>query len=148
MVGLSERRGGYLRGAATEHKTKEPLGCLVNVAGKCQTFIERGVSGPQDYRMPIHMVLLRRTARASPAKVCVARGTTMNDSDAARAGQLRSGQTDPPFVRCMRLLCRRLLRSFTLRSSPARARRRFTRGGRETMSFNLRPEEPAYVRGL
>ena len=46
VVGLGERRGDYVRGAATEHKTKEPLGCLVNEAGKCQTFIERGVGGP------------------------------------------------------------------------------------------------------
>ena len=60
VVGLGERRGGYVRGTATEHKTKEPLGCFVDVAGKCQTFIERGVGGPEDYRMAIHMVLPRR----------------------------------------------------------------------------------------
>ena len=42
MVGPVERRGDYVPGAATEHKTKEPLGCFVNVSGKCQTFIERG----------------------------------------------------------------------------------------------------------
>ena len=46
VVGLGERRGDYLPGAATEHKTKESLGCLVRVVGKCQTFIERGVGGP------------------------------------------------------------------------------------------------------
>ncbi len=46
VVGLGERRGDYVPGAATEHKTKEPLGCLVNVAGKHQTFIDRGVGGP------------------------------------------------------------------------------------------------------
>ncbi len=46
VVGLGERRGDYVRGAATEHKTHEPLGCFVKVAGKCQTFIERGVGGP------------------------------------------------------------------------------------------------------
>ena len=46
VVGLGERRGDYLPGAATEHKTKESLGCFVKVAGKCQTFIERGVGGP------------------------------------------------------------------------------------------------------
>ncbi len=46
VVGLSERRGDYVRGAATEHKMKEPLGCLVKVAGTRQTFIERGVGGP------------------------------------------------------------------------------------------------------
>ena len=46
VVGLGKCRGDYVRGAATEHKTKEPLGCFVNVAGKCQTFIERGVGGP------------------------------------------------------------------------------------------------------
>ncbi len=46
VVGLGERRGDYVPGAATEHKAKEPLGCFVNVAGKCQTFIERGVGGP------------------------------------------------------------------------------------------------------
>ncbi len=55
--------------------------------------------------------------------------TPMNDSGVARARPLRSGQTDPLFVRPVRLLCRRLLRSFTL-------------------SFNLCPEKPAYVRGL
>ena len=43
---LGERRGDDVPGAATEHKTKEPLGCFVNVAGKCQTFIECGVGGP------------------------------------------------------------------------------------------------------
>ena len=46
VVGLGERRGDYLPDAATEHKTKESLGCFVRVAGKCQTFIERGVGGP------------------------------------------------------------------------------------------------------
>ena len=46
VVGLGERRGDYVPGAATEHKTKEPFGCLVNGAGKYQTFIERGVGGP------------------------------------------------------------------------------------------------------
>ena len=61
VVGLNECRGDYVRGAATEHKTKESFGRFVKVAGKYQTFIERGVGGPQDYRMPIHMILLRRT---------------------------------------------------------------------------------------
>ncbi len=46
VVGLGERRGDYVPGAATKHKTKEPLGCFVNVVGKCQTFIERWVGGP------------------------------------------------------------------------------------------------------
>ena len=46
VVGLGERRGDYVPGAATEHKTKEPLSCFVEVAGKCQTVIERGVGGP------------------------------------------------------------------------------------------------------
>ncbi len=46
VVGLSVRRSDYVRGAATEPKTKEPLGRLVKVAGKCQTLIERGVGGP------------------------------------------------------------------------------------------------------
>ncbi len=46
VVGLGERRGDYVAEAATEHKTQEPLGCLVSVAGKCKTFIERGVGGP------------------------------------------------------------------------------------------------------
>ena len=46
VVGLGERCSDYGFGAATEHKTKKPLGCLVSVAGKCQTFIERGVGGP------------------------------------------------------------------------------------------------------
>ena len=46
VVGLGERRGDYVPGAGTEHKTKEPLGCFVNVAGTCQTFIECGVGGP------------------------------------------------------------------------------------------------------
>ena len=46
VVGLGERSGDYVRSSATEHKTKEPLGCFVTVAGKCQTFIERGVGGP------------------------------------------------------------------------------------------------------
>ena len=46
VVGLGERRGDYVPGAATEHKTKEPLGCGVSVAGKRQTFIERGVGSP------------------------------------------------------------------------------------------------------
>ena len=48
------------------------------------------------------------------------RGTMMDDSDDAREEQRQSGQTDLAFVRCMRLICRRLLRSFTLGSSPAR----------------------------
>ena len=46
VVGLGKRRGDYVRGAPTEHKTKEALRCFVNVAGKCQTFIERGIGGP------------------------------------------------------------------------------------------------------
>ena len=46
VVGLGERRGNYVPGAATEHKTKEPLGCFVSVSRKYQTFIERGVGGP------------------------------------------------------------------------------------------------------
>jgi hypothetical protein len=46
VVGLSERRGDYVCGAATEHKTKESLGYFVSVPGKCQTFIERGIGGP------------------------------------------------------------------------------------------------------
>ena len=53
VVRLGKRRGDYLRGAATKQKTKEPLGCFVNVAGKYQTFVERGVGGSQDYRMPV-----------------------------------------------------------------------------------------------
>ncbi len=36
-------------------------------------------------------------------------------------------------------LCRRLLRSFTLTSSPAHVRRPFMQRGRESLSFNLRP---------
>ena len=54
VVGLDVRRGENLRYPATEHKTKEPLGYFVSVAGKCQTFIERGVGGPKGYRMLIH----------------------------------------------------------------------------------------------
>ena len=54
VVGLGKRRGDHVRGATTKHETKEPLGCFVNVARKCQTFVERGVGGPEDYRMPIH----------------------------------------------------------------------------------------------
>ena len=46
VIGLSIRRGDYVLGAATEHKTKETLGRFVKVAGKCQTFIERWISGP------------------------------------------------------------------------------------------------------
>ena len=46
VVGLGKRRGDYVPSAATEHESKESLGCFVNVAGKCQTFIERGVGGP------------------------------------------------------------------------------------------------------
>ncbi len=46
VVGLGERRGEYVLGAATEHKTEESLGNFVSIAGKCQTFIERGVGGP------------------------------------------------------------------------------------------------------
>ena len=46
VVGLGKRRGDYVRGAATEHKTKEPLSCFVNVVGKRQTFIEPGVGSP------------------------------------------------------------------------------------------------------
>ena len=34
VVGLGERRGDYVLGAATEPKTKEPLGCFVSVASK------------------------------------------------------------------------------------------------------------------
>jgi len=46
VVGLDERRGDYVHGATTEPKTKEPLGRFIKVAGKCQTFIERGVGRP------------------------------------------------------------------------------------------------------
>ncbi len=46
VVGLGKRRRDYLRGVASEHETKEPLGCFINVARKCQTFIQRGVGGP------------------------------------------------------------------------------------------------------
>ena len=54
VVGLDVCRGENLRYPATEHKTKETLSCLVNVAGKSQTFIERRVGGPKGYRMLIH----------------------------------------------------------------------------------------------
>ena len=43
-------------------------------------------------------------------------------------------------------LRRRLLRSFTRRSSPACARRRFMRGRRRNPEFQSLPEESAYVR--
>ena len=46
VVGLGERHGDYVPGAATEHKTKESISCFVKVAGICQTFIEREVGGP------------------------------------------------------------------------------------------------------
>ncbi len=46
VVGLDERRGDYVPGAATEHEAEETLSCFVDVAGKCQTFIKRGVGGP------------------------------------------------------------------------------------------------------
>ena len=36
VVGLGERRCDDVPGAATEHETKEPLGCGVSVAGKCR----------------------------------------------------------------------------------------------------------------
>jgi len=61
MVGLGEGRGNYVPGTATKHETEEPLSRFVEVAGKCQTFIERWLSGPQNYRVPIHMVFLSRT---------------------------------------------------------------------------------------
>lgn len=65
VVGMSERRGNYMRGATAEPKTKKSLGRFVKVTGKCQTFIDRGVGGPQDYRMPIHMVHLHRTGNSN-----------------------------------------------------------------------------------
>jgi hypothetical protein len=46
VVGLGERSGDYAPGAATEHKTQEPLGCLVSVAGKYQALIEGRVGSP------------------------------------------------------------------------------------------------------
>ena len=61
MVRLGEDRGDYLRSAATKHETEESLSRFVEVAGKLQTFIERGFSGPQNYRVPIHIVFLSRT---------------------------------------------------------------------------------------
>ena len=54
VVGLDVFLRENLRYPATEHETKETLSCLVNVAGKYQTFIERGVGGPKGYRMLIH----------------------------------------------------------------------------------------------
>ena len=62
MVGLGECRGDYVPGAAAEHKTKETLGRFVEVARKCQTFIERWFGRPQNYRLSIHTVFLSRTA--------------------------------------------------------------------------------------
>jgi hypothetical protein len=63
MVWLGERRGDYVRGVATEHKTKKSLGCFVKVASKCKTLIIRGIGGPYDYRTSIHMFLLRRSTK-------------------------------------------------------------------------------------
>ena len=51
---LGVRLGDNLPSPATEHKTEEALGCFVEVAATCQTFIERGFGGPEDYRMLIH----------------------------------------------------------------------------------------------
>jgi hypothetical protein len=61
MVRLGKGPGDYLLGAATKHETEESLSRLVKVAGECQTLIERGFGGPQNYRVPIHMVFLSRT---------------------------------------------------------------------------------------
>ena len=55
VVGLDERRGDYVPGAATKHKTEEPLGCFVGVAGKRQPLFKRGVGGPKGYRTLIHV---------------------------------------------------------------------------------------------
>ena len=77
------------------------------------------------------------------------RGTTMNDSDTARAGQLRSGQTDPPFVRCMRLLMPPLAPFiYPEVQSCVRKKALHAREAAKPLRFNLRPDEPAYVRGL
>ena len=54
MVGLGERRGDYVPGAATEQEAEETLSCFVEVAGKCQTLFERGFGGPKGYRMLSH----------------------------------------------------------------------------------------------
>ena len=58
VVGFGKCRGDDVRGPGAEHETEEPLGRHVNVAGKCYTFIERWVGGPQAYRIAIHMVLI------------------------------------------------------------------------------------------
>ena len=54
VVGLDICLGDNVRCPATEHKTVEALGCFVEVATTCQTFIERGFGVPEDYRMLIH----------------------------------------------------------------------------------------------
>ena len=57
MVRLGERGGHNVGGAATEQKTKEPLGGFVGIAGENQTVIATGIGGPQNDRIPIHEIL-------------------------------------------------------------------------------------------
>lgn len=53
VVGL-DVRSDYVPGGATENETEETLSRFVEVAGKCQPFIEGGIGGPQGERTPIH----------------------------------------------------------------------------------------------
>ena len=61
MAGLDERSGDDLPGVTAKYETKETLRRLVEVSGKRQPLIPRGVGRTKSNRMPFHKVFLSLT---------------------------------------------------------------------------------------
>ena len=49
MAGLEKCRRDDVPGVTAEHKAKESLGRLIEIASKGQALFHSGLSGPQDY---------------------------------------------------------------------------------------------------
>jgi len=56
VVGLGKRCSDYVPSPTTKHEAKESLSRFIEVVGKCQTIIKRGIGGPKGYRTFIHDV--------------------------------------------------------------------------------------------
>ena len=54
MTRLNVCLGDNVLCPSTKLKTVESFGCFVEVVSTCQTFIERGFGGSENYRMLIH----------------------------------------------------------------------------------------------
>jgi hypothetical protein len=56
VVGLGKSCSDYVPSPPTKHEAKEPLSRFIEIAGKCQTIIKRGIGGPKGYRTFIYDV--------------------------------------------------------------------------------------------